>query len=150
MGDQRQADDWMILFAPHTRNPFSNRKWDKWHLLADYLTEKQQNIAILGTSLDYSYNEWIIENSKRSQYLTNWAGQTKNHEQLRDVIKGCDLLITVNSYIMHLGVALKVRMIAIIGNTKPEIVLPKGIPFVYSYNCKDIPLESVIELLNLS
>jgi ADP-heptose:LPS heptosyltransferase len=131
----------------NTRSTQNKRRWDKFHLLGDYFTDKGWDIIMTGTHSDREYNESVAGQMQHTLNARNFAGLT-NLQQLKDLLKRCDLLISVNTFIMHLGVMLKVPMIAIVGATEPSVILPKGIPFVYSEYCKDIPLESVTEKID--
>jgi ADP-heptose:LPS heptosyltransferase len=66
-------------------------------------------------------------------------------DELAALLKSADLLITVNTFTMHLGVALNVKMLAIVGATDPSVILPPHTPRVYSYRARDISLDSVKE-----
>lgn len=149
MGSKDEEDGLLIVFHMNTRSTQEKRRWDKFHLLGDYLAEKGHTIWLTGTQGDYDYNHSVQEKMKFKDRVLNMAGTT-NLKQLKDLLKRCDLLVSVNTFIMHLGVCLRVPMVAIVGATNPEVILPKDIPLVYSEYAKDITLESVIEKIELS
>ncbi len=127
----------------NTRTTQDKRCWDKFHLLGNYFAKKGWDIVITGLERDRAYCWSIIDKMDAYGRVSDYIGRT-NYEELKDLLRKHDLLITVNTFIMHLGVALGVKMVAIVGATDPKVILPPHIPRAYSEYAKDISLESVI------
>ena len=64
------------------------------------------------------------------------------------LLENCDLLVTVNTFIMHLGVALEIPMVAIVGATDPKVILPDRVERTYREYASDIPLCDVQRLVD--
>jgi putative inorganic carbon (HCO3(-)) transporter len=68
----------------------------------------------------------------------NLYGQTKNLRDLAGAISGADLLVTVDSFPMHLGVSIGVPIMAIFAATNERKYLP-DIPNVVALTRQDLP-----------
>ena len=136
-----------VVFHVTPNSTGDKRKWDKWHLLADYLIwEKGARIIFVGIDKDKEYVNSIIEKIINKDKVHNLVGVT-TLDGLVCILKYCELLVCVNSFVMHLGVCLGTKMFAIVGATPPKITLPPHIPHLYSKYAKDIELEDVINAI---
>jgi ADP-heptose:LPS heptosyltransferase len=67
---------------------------------------------------------------------------------LENLLKSVPLLITVNTFTMHLGIALGVPTVAIIGGTPASVVAPRDNPkFKYVENVDNINAITVDEVM---
>ena len=151
MGGREGDDDMRVVFHMTPNSTGAKRYWDKFHLLADYLVENHNaTILLVGTAGDSKYVGEVIGKMryKTKECVFNMVGLT-DLDGLIFVLRECDLLVCVNSFVMHLGVCLGVKMFAIVGATEPKVVLPPGIPHAYSEYARDIPLQTVIDGLPL-
>jgi ADP-heptose:LPS heptosyltransferase len=136
-----------IVFHITPNSTGDKRRWNKFDLLADYLIDNHKaDIIFVGVDKDKEYIESVIEKIKNKKKVFNLVGVT-TLDGLSCVLKYCDLLVCVNSFVMHLGVCLGTKMLAIVGATPPLITLPPNVPHLYSEYCKDIELESVIDAI---
>lgn len=139
-----------IVFHISPNSTGIKRQWDKFHLLGDYLIENHNAvITFVGVKEDNKYIKSVIEKMQNQKYVQNFAGLT-TLDELVDILKKCDLLVCVNSFVMHLSVCLGIKMFAIIGATEPKIVIPPHIPHLYSEYAQDISLDRVIYAINHS
>ena len=127
------------------------RRWDKFHRLADYIAPTEKEIVLVGCAKDKPYHIEVISGMmpETHSHIYDFAGMT-DIGLLAELLRECDLLVCVNSFVMHLGVCLNVPMVAIVGATEPDVILPPHIPRVYSEYAKDITLESVIREIEKS
>lgn len=132
-----------VIFHMNTRTTQDKRCWDKFHLLGEWFAKKGWEIVITGQEQDRAYCWSIIDKMNAYGLVSDYIGRT-NLDQLVALLKSCDLLVSVNTFIMHLGVALDIPMIAIVGATDPKVILPPHIPRVYSEYAKDVSLCDVI------
>jgi ADP-heptose:LPS heptosyltransferase len=138
----------LIVIAPSPARDFEKRRWDKWAELADRILEEQNTeIYFIGTLKQGEYIETVELQMKHHRRSFNLCG-CHDIEEIPGVIKECDLLITVNTFTMHLGIALGVPTVAIIGGTPAEVVAPKNNPkFRYVENVDNINAITVDEVM---
>lgn len=74
-----------------------------------------------------------------------WTGTLA---QLKDLFRSAQLIVSVNTFPMHLAVALDRPLVAIVGATHPSVILPAGAKCCYSEYAKDIPYEDVKQLVD--
>lgn len=136
---------YIVFHMTPSGNP-EQRQWDKWPELAKHLRWKYGAfITVVGSPKDRAYvKEFLTATRFEEGYISDMTGKT-SLDDLIDLVRHCDLLVCVNSFVMHLGVALNKRMFAIVGATEPRVVLPPGIPHAYSLYARAISLETVIE-----
>ena len=135
-----------VVFHMTPNGNQEQRCWDKWAELAERLVgEHDVTIYVVGGRKDsLEVLPFLVKTDYLGNRVKNLVGQT-TLDQLIALVRSCDLLVCVNSFVMHLGVALGVKMFAIVGATEPKVVLPPGIPHAYSLYARDIPLETVLE-----
>lgn len=135
----------VIFHMTPNGNP-KQRSWDKFPVLAEYLVDAYDaTIVVVGSVRDTDYVNAFLEETRRIHANTvNLCGNT-NLDELKRVLQTCSLLVCVNSFVMHLGVALGVPLFAIVGATEPKVVLPPGMPCAFSLYASDISLETIIE-----
>ena len=134
-----------VVFHMTPNSTGDKRQWDKFHLLADYLVKRHNAIiTIVGARGDRKYIRGVID-QMQPETRKNVGNLVGTLRDLTYLLKNCDLLVCVNSFVMHLGVCLGVKMFAIVGATEPHIVLPPGIPHFYAEYAHNIPLCRVIE-----
>ena len=127
--------------------PDSNREqrcWDKFPELAEHLIrERCATIYIVGSPGEIA-DDFAAKTREMQPCIVDLSGQTTLTD-LVNIVRDCDLLVCVNSFVMHLGVTLGVKMFAIVGATEPGVILPPEVPHAYSLYAKDISLETVWE-----
>lgn len=127
--------------------PDSNRAercWDKFPELAAWLVlECGATVYVVGTPGEIA-DDFMAKTEAIRGSVIDLSGQTTLTD-LVSIVRDCDLLVCINSFVMHLGVTLGVKMFAIVGATDPKVILPPGVPHAYSLYAKDIPLETVME-----
>jgi len=113
------------------------RRWPAEHW-ADLLTRlilDGYHIVPVGTQKDIGYYEAIsghLDPDQRGAFLHDFVGMTAG---LGDVVAlwrmlKAEMLVCVNSGIMHLGVASGLSVVAIVGATPAHIILPPDDPKV--------------------
>jgi heptosyltransferase-2 len=134
-----------VVFHMTPDSTGEKRYWDKFPALAEHLvSDYGATITIVGSAKDMPYvDAFMAKTQAVSGNLRNMVGET-TLDELIELLRGCDLLVCINSFVMHLGVALGVKTFAIVGATEPKVVLPLEIPCAYSLYAHDIPLQTVI------
>lgn len=133
-----------VVFHMTPDSTGEKRYWDKFPELAGYFVGRGARVTVVGSEKDRPYVDKFIAETRVIAYsIENMVGKT-TLDELIALLRGCDILVCVNSFVMHLGVALGVKMFAIVGATEPKVVLPPGIPHAYSLYAQDIPLETVL------
>lgn len=102
------------------------RRWDKFNqLLPRLVKEIGLPIALTGTYKDRHWVQWIAGGI--NPYFNNMCGDTSIAE-LASLIKQAKFVVTVNTFAMHLAIALGTPTVAIIGGTPASVVAPIGNP----------------------
>jgi ADP-heptose:LPS heptosyltransferase len=137
-----------VVFHMTPDSTGEKRYWDKFPALAEYLVGRGARITIVGSVKDRPYvDEFMAKTRMIADSISDMVGRT-TLDELIVLLQGCDLLVCINSFVMHLGVALGIRMFAIVGATEPKVVLPPGVSHAYSLYARDIPLETVLAEIN--
>lgn len=94
------------------------KEWsDKnWTLLLDGLTQKGWNIKLTGAPKDVEASLRIVKGCANSQLIEVLAGKT-NLIEVGDIIQRSQLVISVNTGIMHMAAAYNQRVVALHGST---------------------------------
>jgi len=110
-----------IHACPANRNA-DERRWAVGHW-ASLINQLDADIAFVGVWNDRPYYNRIWEHIEDTSRIYDLCGVK---ELVGTVIELCnmDLLVCVNSSIMHLGVEYKVPTVAIVGGTPAFIILP--------------------------
>jgi lipopolysaccharide heptosyltransferase II len=66
-----------------------------------------------------------IESATAGCRVENWIGRT-GLQELIEILKGCDLLLTNDTGTMHLGALLGLPIVAVFGSTEPRLTGPLG------------------------
>lgn len=90
-------------------------------------------------------NNWKeLENLLKNQYSISWQQGTKNIEEYFDWINSCKLLVTNDSFGMHIAIALKKKVIALFGPThaSENCMYDRGVCFFpEEFKCEDFPCK---------
>jgi heptosyltransferase-2 len=134
-----------VVFHMTPDSTGEKRYWDKFPALAEHLAQCGARITVVGSEKDRPYVEdFMAKTHAIAGSIENMAGRT-TLDELIALLRHCDLLVCINSFVMHLGIALGVKMFAIVGATEPKVILPSGVPHAYSLYARDIPLETVLD-----
>jgi len=138
-----------IVINPSPARDYDKRRWNKFAELADRLHVKYvATITFLGAPEQYRYISSIMYEMEYRIFAENYS-RGNDIPYVIKTLQDSDLLITVNTMPMHLGVVLKVPTVAIIGGTPASIVAPKDNPnFRYVENVDRINDISVDEVMD--
>ncbi len=136
----------MILISPSPARDYDKRRWDgfrelTYRLLSDGVTGK---VVFVGTKDQREYVDEIVRGWDLG--FANLCGDTSIHE-LSHLIRGAPLLITVNTFTMHLASALDVPCVAIVDRASAEIVAHPNVRQVIMPCTVDEVMEIVNEVL---
>ena len=116
--------DLIIGFHINPRSTQDLRRWPHFSELADKFIEMGAWVIFTGTEQDSAYVRKVISKVKRQDKCIDLTEKLTVNE-LACWLKVCTLLVTVNSFPMHLGIALGTPTLAIIGGTPADVVAPK-------------------------
>lgn len=106
-----------VLLGVTTRNP--NKSWrpDRWAAVADFIIDRGFKVLINGGPSEEDQVEAVRD---LMQYnATSLAGRLSFH-QFAALLSKCTCLITLDSFPMHLGVAVDTSVICLFGPTNPQ------------------------------
>lgn len=92
-----------------------------WQALIQDFREKQPQMPVVLLQTDHSIEQ---VNSLRNEDTKLIVATSENLGQTAAIIAGADLVLTPDSYIMQLSVALKVFTLALFGKHQPDEMLP--------------------------
>lgn len=96
---------------------FATKRWtpDAWMRLAHILHQKfpDVNIALLGGKSEAEVNNLIAE---ACPFVID-TGSDNSLDEFCGVADACDVIVTADSLCMHIGIALKKRVVAVFGST---------------------------------
>jgi len=117
----------MIVLHPSPARDYEKRRWDKWPELADHLVMKYGAVNFTGTDDQFEYVQSIIKQMHCGHAAANLCGAFDIPEFAK-FLKSAQLIVTVNTATMHLGIVLEVPTVAIIGGTPAKVVIPRDNP----------------------
>jgi len=124
---------------------------ENWRRIIDYLLENQFDIYFTGSATDRKHLELLLDNYKNNIRLHNVAGKLSLRETTI-LLVGSQLVISVDTGIMHLASALGCNLISLHGPTAPtrwgplnsnSVAIQSDYPEApclylgFEYNCKD-------------
>ncbi len=129
------------------------KRWPEthWKKVIDYLLEIQCEIYFTGSTSDYEYIEPLLKNYTNNERLHNVAGKYSLKE-IVILLKSSQVVLSVNTGIMHLASVLNCNLIALHGPTNPNRwgplnrnakIIQSDYPEApclnlgFEYNCKD-------------
>ena len=107
--------------------------------ISDICRQLPLPVVLLGGKEDSVVGDYVLS---KNNHVSNWCGKTTIHGSA-SLIRQCSLLITHDTGMMHIGAALKKKIISIWGNTVPKFGM-----FPY-YPESQEPLNKIIEIHNL-
>lgn len=114
-----------IIVHTNTRNTQWLRRWGGWRELGVLLSKRFPGVCLYFTGTaedrDYVTSEIPYVNSR------NMCGETTVQE-LASLLQQARLCITVNTFAMHLAIAVGAPTVAIVGGTIADVVCPKNNP----------------------
>jgi len=132
----------MILISPSPARDYDKRRWDGFNNLVRLLSSWYA-VWVVGTKNQYGYVSTIIE---QMPYCKNLCGETNIHE-LAHLVRDAELLITVNTFTMHLASALNTPCVAIVDAVSAPIVAHPNVRQVIMPCTVDEVMEAVNETL---
>jgi ADP-heptose:LPS heptosyltransferase len=143
----------MILISPSPARDYDKRRWDGFVELIDAIIEKHDppDIMIVGTEDQRYYVRDIIDDldgyySKIWYRVANLCGKTNIHE-LAHLVRDAELLITVNTFTMHLASALNTPCVCVCDALSAPIVAHPNVRQVIMPCTVDEVMEAVDEVL---
>ncbi len=100
-------------------SPKSQKDWDKWEELIDYI-KKDYNIILIG-KVNFDYKKYYKIDYNKVIDLINKT----NIEETVFLINKSDIIISVDSFIFHLSYALNKKTIGLFGPYDPNYLIPK-------------------------
>jgi len=96
------------------------KRWsdENWRRIIDYLLERQCDIYFTGSASDHRHIESLLNNFKDNIRLHNMAGK-HSIKETAILLMGSQLVISVDTGIMHLASALGCNLISLHGPTTP-------------------------------
>jgi len=116
-----------IVIHASTRQDYDKRRWDQFTGLGDMIVEQYGNVIFTGSYANLGYVEEIRQKMKHKDQSANLVG-ILGVQEFAELLCSTKLLVTVNTFAMHLGIALKVPTVAIISGTPVSVVAPMGNP----------------------
>ena len=110
---------------------------EKWTALILKLLEMGKKVYLAGGPDDKEYIDAISANFNESDVnFINYYGKTKNIMDLAKLIASKEVLICCDSAPMHIGVAVKSKVLAIFGPTDDAKLIPQDEKFIAVVNSK--------------
>lgn len=123
--DRLKLKDGYVLMYPGPEAGDSSQSADypvaSWQKLIQDFRDKQPQLPVVLLQTNHSTEQANALKNLDSQLIVAMA---ENLGQTAAIIAGADLVLTPNSYIMQLSVALKVFTLALFGAHKPQEMLP--------------------------
>ncbi|MFW2331747.1 MAG: glycosyltransferase family 9 protein [Nitrospinota bacterium] len=127
-----------IVMNPNSR--WASKQWpiEKFEALADMINDKFNfKIVLIGSQFDITTVQKF--NPRTAANIIDLTGKT-SFALLAAILKESKLLITADSGPMHLGVAVKVKVVSLFGPTNPQLTGPyNNKDGVISVDCKLAP-----------
>jgi ADP-heptose:LPS heptosyltransferase len=121
-----EATQKKILIFPIPAHDLEKRCWDKWSSLTDELINKYNYpIEFNGTKKQRNQVNAIIEGMVNQSLATNHCGEYDIDGLIRHVQATAKVIISVNSFPMHIGILLGVPTVAIISGTPHDVIIPR-------------------------
>lgn len=145
-----EEKDFVVVIAPGVSKRRKHKMWseEKFGLVIKYLSKNYFSKCILiGTRTEYLTCKNILRFSPECNVI-NLAGKTTLRDLCR-IFSRTNLFIGVDSGVMHLAAAMDVSIVALFGETNPEIVGPqnKRKIIVKKNTTNEISVEEVINAI---
>ncbi len=115
-------DGYVLMYpGPETGDQSANYPVASWQKLIQDFRDKQPQLPVVLLQTNHSTEQANALKTEDSRLIVAMA---ENIGQTAAIIAGADLVLTPNSYIMQLSVALKVFTLALFGKNKPDEMLP--------------------------